>query len=125
MRIGIPFALGVAIAAVDSFALGGETSPIFILGLLLLATGLVGFVWRTRGWQGAALLWACVPAAHLLKHMFGLPDTIQPNTHASILKLAAATLLVAVLGTACGTAVGGLKAAKSSRPVITRYDGHA
>jgi CDP-diglyceride synthetase len=114
MRIGIAFALGIAIAALDNFAFGGETSPIFVFGLLLMATGLIGFVWRSRGWLSAALLWACVPAAHLIKHVFGLSDTLQPNTYASILMLAAITLVVAVVGTACGTAVGGPKKAKSS-----------
>jgi hypothetical protein len=114
MKIGIALALGVAIAAVDNFAFGGETSPIFILGLLLMATGLIGLVWRSRGWLGAALLWACIPAAHLIKHVFGLPDTMQPNTYESIFKLAAVTLVVAVVGTACGMAAGGLKKAKSS-----------
>jgi hypothetical protein len=32
----------IAIAAVDNFAFRGETSPIFICGLMLLATGLIG-----------------------------------------------------------------------------------
>ena len=112
MRIGIALALGVAIAAVDNFAFGGETSPIFILGVLLIATALIGFAWRARGWLAAAILWACIPSAHLIKHAFGLPDTIQPNTYASILKIAAVTLAVAVAGTAGGTAIG----ASSSRP---------
>ena len=113
MKIGIALALGVAIAAVDNFAFGGETSPIFIFGLLFMATGLTGLVWRSRGWLAAALLWACIPAAHLINHVFGLRDTIQPNTYASISKLAAATFVVAVVATACGMAVGGLTKAKS------------
>lgn len=107
MRIGVAVALGAAIAAVDNFAFGGETSPIVIFGLLLIATASIGFGWRQRGWLPAAILWACIPAAHLIKHGLGLPDTIQPNTYASIFKLAAVTLAVAVAGTACGMAVGG------------------
>ena len=106
MRIGIAFALGIAIAAADNFAFGGETSPIFIFGLLLIATALIGFNWRSRGWLPAVILWVCIPSAHLIKHGLGLPDTIQPNTYASILKLAAVTLAVAVVGTAAGMAVG-------------------
>jgi hypothetical protein len=113
MRIAIALALGAAIAAVDNYAFGGEISVVVIFGLLLLGTGLVGFVWRTRGLLAAALLWACIPAAHLINHVFGLPDTIQPNTYASILKLAAVTFAVAVVGTACGTAIGGLKKANT------------
>jgi hypothetical protein len=111
MRIGIALSLGIAIAAVDNLAFGGETSPIFIFGLLLIATALIGFTWRGRGWLPAAILWACIPAAHLIKHGLGLPDTIQPNTYASILKLAAVTLVVAVVGTAGGMVVGGQKKA--------------
>lgn len=113
MKIGIALALGVAIAAVDNFAFGGETSPITIFGLLFMATGFMGLVWRSRGWLGAALVWACVPAAHVINHAFGLRDTIQPNTYASILKLAVATFVVALAGTACGMAIGGLTKVKS------------
>jgi hypothetical protein len=51
MRIGIALALGIAIAAVDNLAFGGETSPIVIFGLLLVATGLIGLIWRSRGWS--------------------------------------------------------------------------
>ncbi len=79
-----------------------------------MATGLIGFVWRTRGWLASAVLWACIPVAHLIKHVFGLPDTIQPNTYSSILKLAAVTLVVAAAGTACGAAIGGRNKAISS-----------
>jgi hypothetical protein len=111
MPIGIALALGVAIAAVDNFAFRGEASPIFIFGLLLIATALIGFAWRSRPWLPAAILWACIPSAHLIKHAIGLPDTIQPNTYPSILKLAVATLAVAVVGTACGMAAGGRKKA--------------
>lgn len=111
MRIGIALASGVAIAAVDNFAFGGETSPLFIFGLLLIGTALIGFAWRGRGWLPAAILWACIPSAHLIKHGLGLPDTIQPNTYASILKLAAVTLAVAVAGITGGLAVGGRRKA--------------
>lgn len=111
MKIGIAFALGVAIAAFDNFAFGGEASPIFILGLLLMATGVIGLVWRSRGWLGAALLWACIPSAHLIKHVFGLRNTIHPNAYPSIIKLAAVTLLGSVAGTAAGMAAGSLRKA--------------
>jgi len=106
MRMGIALVLGVAIAALDNFAFGGEISPIVIFGLLLLATGFIGLIWRARSWLAASVLWACIPAAHLIKRLFGLPDTIQPNTYGSIFKLAAVTLVVAVVGTACGVAAG-------------------
>ena len=108
-RLGIAIVTGAAIAAIDNFAFGGETSPIVIVLLLLLATGTVGFLWGKRGWLAAALIWVCVPGAHMINHMLGLPDSIQPDTYASILKLAAFTFVMAAIGTACGIAMGGLK----------------
>ena len=93
---------GAAIAAVDNFAFGGEVSPILIVVMLLAATGIAGLVWDRRGWVAAAAAWICVPLAHLIKHVLGLPDTVQPNTYTSILMLAAFTLAVATIGTGCG-----------------------
>ena len=104
-RTCIAIISGSAIAAIDNFAFGGETSPIVIVMLLLLATGSFGFLWGKRGWLAAVLVWICIPGAHLLNHVLGLPDSIQPNTYASILKLAAFTFVIAAIGTACGVAL--------------------
>jgi hypothetical protein len=93
---------GAAIAAVDNFAFGGEVSPIIIVALLLAATGIAGAFWGRRGWLAAFLTGACVPSAHLARHLLGLPDTLHPNTYASILKLAAFCLAVALVGLAAG-----------------------
>ena len=93
---------GAAIAAVDNVANGGEVSPIVIVALLLAATGMAGALWGWRGWVAAFFTVACVPSAHLAKHLLGLPDTLHPNTYASILKLAAFTLAVAFVGLASG-----------------------
>ena len=99
---GVGFAAGVAIAAVDNFACGGEVSPIVIVAMLLAATATAGVIWDRRAWVAAATAWICVPLAHLIKHVLGLSDTLQPNTYTSILMLAAFTLAVATIGTGCG-----------------------
>jgi hypothetical protein len=102
VRLGAGLAAGAAIAGVDNFASQGEVSPIVIVSMLLAATVTAGVVWGRRGWVAAAAAGACVPSAHLIKHVLGLPDTLQPNTYASILMLAAFTLVVAIAGTGCG-----------------------
>jgi hypothetical protein len=93
---------GAAIAAVDNVAFGGEVSPIVIVALLLAASGIAGALWGWRGWVAAFLAGACVPAAHVVRHLLGLPDTLHPNTYASIVKLAAFALAVAFVGLASG-----------------------
>jgi hypothetical protein len=99
---GIGIVAGVAIAAVDNFAFDGEVSPIVIVGLLLAVTAGAGWIWGWRGWLASACAWACVPQAHVVKHLAGLPDTLQPNTYTSILMLAAFTFAVAAIGTGFG-----------------------
>jgi hypothetical protein len=93
---------GAAVAFVDNCAFEGEASPILIIALLLAATATAGAIWGRNAWMAAAVIWACVPSAHVVKHFFGLPDTLHPNTYTSILYLAAFTLVVATVGTACG-----------------------
>lgn len=102
VRLGIGLAAGAAIAYVDNFAFEGEVSPIVIVAMLLVTTAIAGTIWGQRGWIAVAAAWACVPLAHVVKHILGLPDTLQPNTHKSILMLAAFTLVVAALGTGGG-----------------------
>jgi hypothetical protein len=101
-RVVAGLSAGAAIAAVDNFAFRGEVSPIVIVALLLAATGIAGAFWGWRGWLAAFLAGACVPAAHLARHLLDLPDTLHPNTYASIVKLAAFTLAVAFVGLAGG-----------------------
>jgi hypothetical protein len=100
--LGAGLAAGAAIACVDNFAFGGEVSPVVIIALLLAATAIAGAIWGRRGWIAAAVIWACVPLAHVVKHVLGLPDTLHPNTYTSIVFLAAFTLAVATVGTGCG-----------------------
>ena len=102
VRLGLGLTAGAAIVYVDNFAFEGEVSPIIIVAMLLAATATAGAIWGRRGWVTAAAAWACVPLAHLVKHVLGLPDTLQPNTYASILVLAAFSLAVAIAGTGFG-----------------------
>ena len=104
-QLGVGLVAGGAIVYVDNFALDGEVSPIIIVALLLATTAIAGAMWGRRGWISAAVTWACMPLAHIVKHVLGLPDTLHPNTYTSILYLAAFTLVVATGGTACGVLV--------------------
>jgi hypothetical protein len=102
VRIAVGFLIGALIAAVDNLAFGGEVSPIVIFALLLVGSAGMGSLWGTRGWPPALAMWICIPAAHIIKHVLGMADTIQPNTYASILLLAAVTLAVTLLGAGGG-----------------------
>jgi hypothetical protein len=102
LLVGIGFIAGAVIAAVDNFAFEGEVSPIVIVAMLFAATAAAGWIWGWRGWQASAVVWLCVPLAHLVKHLLRLPDTLQPNSYASILMLAAFTFAVSTIGTGCG-----------------------
>jgi hypothetical protein len=78
---------------------------LLLAALLLAATATAGVMWGRSGWIAAAVLWACVPLAHVVKHVLGLPDTLHPNTSTSIVYLAAFTLVVATVGAGCGVLV--------------------
>jgi hypothetical protein len=93
---------------VDNWAFDGETSPIIIVVMLLAATAAAGAVWGRGGWTAAMILWALLPLVHLVKHVLGLPDTLHPNTYASILLLAAFSLAVAAVGIGGGVLLRGL-----------------
>ena len=96
--IMIGLVAGLIIAAVDNFAFGGEVSPIVIVLLLIIVTVTSGIKLGWRAWILAFPLWICIPLAHLIKHILGLPDTLHPNTYASILMLAAFTFVVSTVG---------------------------
>jgi hypothetical protein len=113
MQVGGGMISGAAIVYVDNCAFEGEVSPIVIVALLLAASAITGAIWGRSGWIAAAVTWACVPLAHIFKHVLGLPDSLHPNTYISILYLAAFTLVVAIVGTGCGVLARGL----ATRPV--------
>jgi len=105
VRLAAGLAAGAAIVWVDNFAFDGAVSPIVIVAMLLAATTTAGTVWGRQGWVAAAVAWACIPLAHVIKHALGLPDTLHPNTYLSILYLAVFTLIVAIIGAGCGLLV--------------------
>jgi hypothetical protein len=101
---GIGLIVGAGIAAVDNFAFRGEVSPIVIVGMLLVSSAAAGMIWGVRAAVAATIVWVCLPTAHLLKHVLGLPDTIRPNTYLSILKLGALSFVVTAIGLGFGLA---------------------
>ena len=119
MRLGVGIVAGAAIVYVDNFAFEGEVSPIIIVAMLLAATATAGAIWGRRGLVTGAVAWACVPLAHVVEHVLGLPDTLHPNTYTSISYLAAFSMVVAAAGTGCGVLVRRLStgpARRDSRP---------
>lgn len=73
-----------------------------VAAMLFVMTAIAGLIWDRRGWVVSGAEWACLPVAHLIKHILDLPDTLHPNTYASIAMLAAFTFVVAAIGTGCG-----------------------
>jgi len=104
LRFSIGLATGLAIAAVDNFASGGEVSPIVVVALLLITTFAAGALWSSGAWVASAGVWFCLPASHVVKHVLGFPDTLHPASYRSIIFLAAFTAAVAAAGTGCGLA---------------------
>jgi hypothetical protein len=94
--------LGTLVVFVDNVAFEGEVSPIIIGAMLLMGTALVGTLWGWGGWYASGIAWICVPMAHMIKYLLGLPETLHPNTYASILRLAAFTLALSLIGTGVG-----------------------
>lgn len=101
-RFGIGLVAGLVIAYVDNFAFDGEVSPIVVVAMLVAIAATAAGIWGRHGWIAAGGAWILVPLVHLIKHVLGLPDTLHPNTYASILLLAAFTLVVTTLGTGVG-----------------------
>jgi hypothetical protein len=110
VRTGIGFIAGAVIAAIDSYTFGGEISPIVIVLMLLIGAFAAGLAWGRRGWVAALAMWIGVPMTHILKHLLGLSDTLQPNTYASILMLAVFTLLFVTVGVAGGVLIHNVNA---------------
>ena len=101
-RFAVGSGAGIVIACVDNFAFDGEVSPIIIVAMLIASTATFSGIWGHRGWTAALAAWTCVPLAHLMKHVLGLPDTLHPNTYTSILMLAVFTFVVTAIGTGIG-----------------------
>jgi hypothetical protein len=108
VRLAIGFIAGAIIVYVDNFAFQGEVSPIVIVVMLLAVAATAGTIWGWRGWNTVIATWACVPTAHLVKHVLGLPDTLNPNTYTSILMLAIFTFVISTVGIGSGVLLGRL-----------------
>ena len=108
-NLALPLVLGafagVVIALVDNFASRGEISPIVIVTLLAGCA----FFGSMTGWRRTVAfciaLWAPIPGAHALRMVFGLPDTLHPNTGLSLLALAAFLFVVTLVACLAGNAV--------------------
>ena len=104
-RTTLGLVAGVAISFVDNLAFEGEVSPIVIVALLFTISACVGAIWGQSGWFAVVLTWICLPFAHLVKHIIGLPNTLHPNTYTSILMLAIFTFVIAAIGIGCGVLI--------------------
>jgi len=102
LLIGIGFITGVVISAIDNYAFEGEVSPVVIVALLFLTSATFGAFFSRKGYLAAIPAWVCIPLVHIVKHLLNLPDTIYPNTYASIIKLAIFTFVVALIGFGIG-----------------------
>jgi hypothetical protein len=98
-------AAGITICLIDNYAMNGEISPIVIVLLLFSFVAALSAFNRNNVWLGTLLVWVWLPASHLVKHLFDLPDSIHPNTYHSILLLALFTLTVSVIGLLAGTGI--------------------
>jgi hypothetical protein len=98
MQLLVGLFTGAVIVFIDNFAFQGEVSPIVIVIMLLVSTIAVGALWKRHAWIAAITVWICVPMAHVIKHLLGLPDTLHPNTTTSILMLAVFTFIISATG---------------------------
>jgi CDP-diglyceride synthetase len=108
IRLLVGLIAGAIIVYIDNFAFQGEVSPIVIVMMLLVSTITFGAIWKWQAWIAALAIWICVPMAHVVKHLLGLPDTLHPNTYPSILLLALFTLVVSAIGFFFGTFLHGI-----------------
>ena len=97
--------IGLIISAVDNYAFGGEITPMVIILLLLLATSGMSVIVNTKAYLISIIIWFFLPAVHLIKHLCGLSDSIQPNTIKSILLLALFTFAISQIGFLIGRGI--------------------
>ena len=115
MRIVTGVVAGMLIAAVDNVLFEGEVSPLVVVGMLFATSAASAAAWGKRAWQTGLLTWAWLPGAHLAKRALGLPDTLHPNTYASVMLLAAFSFVVMAAGLAIGGGVRWLARGEQKR----------
>jgi hypothetical protein len=97
--------LGLLTAWFDVAAPFGDDTEKGTIVLWLVSSGTFGFLLPHRPWQWALLIGPWVTLAHLARHLFGLPDSINPNTYLTILLLLPISLLVCSLAAYGGSFV--------------------
>lgn len=114
--------IGSALLAfdVDNVLSEGEVSPIVIVAMLFATSAASAAVWGKRAWETGLLTWAWLPGAHLAKRALGLPDTLQPNTYASMMLLAAFSFVIMAAGLAIGGGVRWLARGEQKRSCSRR-----
>jgi len=115
LRLGIGLLAGTAIAATDNLAFGGEVSPIVIVAIVVIFASAAGTVWGSRAILPITMAWVFLPVVHLVKHVFSMPDTIHPNTYASIVKLGVFSFAISAVGLGFGLACYRLRRRHSSQ----------
>jgi hypothetical protein len=105
LPVALALVAGLFICAVDNFAFAGEVSPIVIVGLIFLAAAGMACLAPRRRLLTTLAVWIWLPLAHVVKHLAKLPDTLQPNTYASIAMLAGFTLIVSLVGMVAGAGI--------------------
>jgi hypothetical protein len=98
-------AFGVLIAVVDVAAPFGDDSAKATLLLLVIFSGLLGFLLPLDPWRWALAVGFWLPLGHVVLHTLGLHDTINPNTYGTILLLIPVSLVACSLGAYAGAFV--------------------
>jgi hypothetical protein len=95
-------ALGVLTAGIDVSAPFGDDTEKATLLLLAAFSGLLGFLLPRGPWRWALAVAVWLPLGHLVLHVLGLKDTINPNTYATILLLLPVSLVACSVGAYAG-----------------------
>jgi hypothetical protein len=95
-------AFGMLTAGIDVAAPFGDDSAKATLLLLVVFSGLLGFLLPRGPWRWALAMAAWLPLGHLVLHALGLNDTINPNTYATILLLLPVSLVACSVGAYAG-----------------------
>jgi hypothetical protein len=98
----IAVVLGLALGILDTAAPFGDDMAMFTLLLLVLTSGLLGFVQPKKPWLSGILVGVGLPLVALAAHALGLSHHNPPNTYATLLPLIPVSLAVCVIATCCG-----------------------
>ena len=102
--------LGLLTAVADIAAPFGDDSSKLTLLLWLFFSGSLGFAMPRSPWRWALLVGCWVSLGHLVVHVLGFPDSIHPNTYATIVILIPVSLAVCSVAAYGGAAARHLTA---------------